>query len=302
MRELPQQRMLTIDGAELCVFEWQGRKRDSQQVLLVHATGFHARCWDQVVAHLPADWTVFAVDMRGHGRSANQGPFTWQRFGDDLLQVCAQLKLVDAIAVGHSMGGHCLPHTCGHNAHYFRHMVLVDPVIMDPDLYRTPSRHQYDSVADHPVARRRNHFADAQAMYDRYAERPPYSLWNPIVFKDYCDHGVVPAADGNGMVLACPPEVEASIYMGNFDADLYSLIPQIDTPVVVLRAKPRDPDSEVMDFTASPTWPALAAQFAHGQDVYLPDLTHFIPMQDPGLVADFILAAADAPVLQAAVD
>ena len=131
MRELPQQRMLTIDGAELCVFEWQGRKRDSQQVLLVHATGFHARCWDQVVAHLPADWTVFAVDMRGHGRSANQGPFTWQRFGDDLLQVCAQLKLVDAIAVGHSMGGHCLTHTCGHNAHYFRHMVLVDPVIMD---------------------------------------------------------------------------------------------------------------------------------------------------------------------------
>ena len=28
------------------------------------------------------------------------------------------------------------------------------------------------------------------------------------------------------MELACPPEVEASIYMGNFDADLYDLIPQ----------------------------------------------------------------------------
>ena len=48
-----------------------------------------------------------------------------------------------------------------------------------------------------------------------------------------------------------------------------------------------------MDFTASPTWPELARQFPHGQDVYLPELTHFIPMQDPGLVADFIVAAVD---------
>ena len=139
-------------------------------------------------------------------------------------------------------------------------------------------------------------------MYDRYAERPPYSLWNSIVFRDYCDYGVVPAADGDGMVLACPPEVEASIYMGNFDADLYSLIQQIDTPVVVLRAKPRDPDSRRNGFSASPTWPELAAQFANAQDVYLPDLTHFIPMQDPGLVVDFIVAAAEEPQLQEAAD
>jgi pimeloyl-ACP methyl ester carboxylesterase len=48
-----------------------------------------------------------------------------------------------------------------------------------------------------------------------------------------------------------------------------------------------------MDFTASPTWPDLAKQFPNAQDVYLPDLTHFIPMQDPGLVADFMLAAAN---------
>ena len=40
------------------------------------------------------------------------------------------------------------------------------------------------------------------------------------------------------MELACPPEVEASIYMGNFDADLYDLIPNIDTPVVVLGLNP----------------------------------------------------------------
>jgi hypothetical protein len=47
-----------------------------------------------------------------------------------------------------------------------------------------------------------------------------------------------------------------------------------------------------MDFAASPTWPKLAAQFARGRDVYLPELTHFIPMQAPDLVARYILEAA----------
>jgi hypothetical protein len=43
-----------------------------------------------------------------------------------------------------------------------------------------------------------------------------------------------------------------------------------------------------MDFSKSPTWPELADQFEHGQDVYLPGLTHFIPMQEPRMVAAFI--------------
>ena len=36
---------------------------------------------------------------------------------------------------------------------------------------------------------------------------------------------------------------------------------------------------------------ALADQFPNGRDVYLPELTHFIPMQDPNLVARFIVDA-----------
>ncbi|MBK87581.1 MAG: alpha/beta hydrolase [Gammaproteobacteria bacterium] len=298
MRESPKQHTITVDGCDLVVFEWMGQSQETQQVLLVHATGFHARCWDQVVALLPEEWQIFAVDMRGHGRSANVTPYTWQRFGDDLLHVCDALQLSNAIGVGHSMGGHCVTHSCGHNESFFRQLLLIDPVIMDPQLYQSSVRHQYADVSEHPIARRRRHFADAQAMFDRYAERSPYALWDPRVFRDYCDFGVVPSQTDDVMELACPPEVEASIYMGNFDSNLYDLIPNIETPVVVLRAKPRDPESQDMDFTASPTWPELADQFANAQDVYLPELTHFIPMQDPQLVAEFIIAAADVQPLQ----
>ncbi len=261
---------------------------------MVHATGFHARCWDQVVAGLPEDWQIFAVDMRGHGRSGNVGPYTWPQFGNDLLHVCEMLGLADAVGVGHSMGGHCVVHACGHKAKHFKHLVLVDPVILSPEAFKNSTKHQFDSVQDHPVARRRGQFLTVADMHDRYAERPPYATWDPQVFTDYCEYGLVPSATKEGLELACPPKVEASVYMADFDENIYPLISSITMPVVVLRANPRDETSQEMDFSASPTWPELAHQFQHGQDVLLPELTHFIAMQDPGLVGDFIKSGAAA--------
>jgi hypothetical protein len=43
------------------------------------------------------------------------------------------------------------------------------------------------------------------------------------------------------------------------------------------------------DMSASPTAPDLAEHFADAEDVPLPNMTHFIPMQDPGLVAGHVL-------------
>ena len=103
---------------------------------------------------------------------------------------------------------------------------------------------------------------------------------------DYCRHGLV--RDGDSFVLACPPTVEASIYRGSAGRDIGDVIATLPHPTVVLRAQ-RRADSvrsgRRMDFTQSPTWPGLAAALPNGRDVYLPDLTHFIPMQRPGLVA-----------------
>ena len=44
-----------------------------------------------------------------------------------------------------------------------------------------------------------------------------------------------------------------------------------------------------MDFSASPTWPGLVDTLADARERLLPELTHFIPMEDPGLVARAIL-------------
>ena len=76
-------------------------------LLLAHATGFHARCWDQVIAHL-GERHVIAVDQRGHGRSDKMPITDWRVLGEDLDALVRALELRDLVGVGHSMGGHAM--------------------------------------------------------------------------------------------------------------------------------------------------------------------------------------------------
>jgi len=293
----PVEKQLKINGVELTVFEWGEKQNNS--ILLVHATGFHARCWDQVIRHLGDIHTV-AVDMRGHGRSENTGPFSWNVFGEDVTELVEAMDLSDLVGVGHSMGGHSVTHAAADHPDRFTSLVLVDPVIMSPEVYAAQDEireMQTDQV--HPVARRRNSFTDADEMFYHMENRGSYTLWDQQVLRDYCDHGILRDPDTGEYSLACPPEIEASIYTGSSGRDIYNKIETITMPVKVLRARERSPDArQQMDFSTSPTFSGLAERFQQGEDISLPELSHFIPMQDPQLVAGHIKnsLAEQAPI------
>jgi len=282
---MPAERTFDASTARISYAEW-GRP-EGPVVLLLHATGFHARCWDEVARALQARFRVIAVDMRGHGRSQKTGPISdWSEPARDIAELVEHLKLDGAIGVGHSMGGHCLVQVAATHPRSFKRLLLIDPVIMAPEIYA--QRSLLPPGVEHPVARRRNAWASWQEMFDAFKNRSPYSLWRPQVLEDYCRYGVQPA-EGGGFELACPPAIEASIYMGSIGTDIFELVERIEIPVTILRAKERPPGPrERMDFSDSPTWPKLASLFKHGRDVYLPHLTHFIPMQEPELVARYI--------------
>ncbi len=286
----PEMFLERINGVELCWFEWGSATPGVASILLVHATGFHARCWDQVVAHLP-DRHVISIDMRGHGRSEKQGPFNWQSFGDDLTAFINHIALPELIGVGHSMGGHAVAVAAARTHGRINGLVLVDPVIMSPEIYASnESVHAdwLDEAGQHPVARRKNFFESVAAMVENFKGRGSYGAWLDAVLEDYCQHGLLPNPEGHGWVLACPPLVEAEIYMGSTGKNILPEIASVALPVHVLRAKARDESRQEMDFSSSPTWPGLADFLPAGEDYHYPELTHFIPMQKPALIADHI--------------
>ena len=274
-----------LNGVELALFEWPG---DGPTVLLAHATGFHGRCWDQVVARLPGRHCV-ALDMRGHGRSEKPAPpYPWRLFGEDLAALLRAMEIRGAIGVGHSKGGHAVTLAAAREASAFDALILVDPVIMSREMYGQSRLGE----GDHFAARRRNEWSSPDEMFERFRTRPPFDRWDPAVLRDYCDYGLLPNPAGEGYVLACPPEIEAAVYAGSAGSDPYEDIAAIDVPVRVLRARPRGEDS-ALDMSASPTAPDLANHFRRGTDVPLPGHSHFVPMEDPALVANEILAAIE---------
>jgi pimeloyl-ACP methyl ester carboxylesterase len=286
MASEPELLKISTNGLDFAVWHWPGSSK--QQYFFVHATGFHARCWDQIIARL-AENDCFAMDLRGHGLSAKTDPpLKWRDAGSDAAGVASALGIQNAIGIGHSMGGHSLCVAAANNARMFSCLILIDPVIQKEKYYRSADEPSPDYTT-HPVARRRNRWASAQEMYDRYKDRPPFDRWNKAVLKDYCSYALTPANDKEGFVLACTPVFEAAIYAESVapDALIYEDLKKIEIPVLIMRLGVTRDDSE-LNFDMSPTNPNLVSSFKNATDIHIPEYTHFMPMENPELVADRI--------------
>jgi pimeloyl-ACP methyl ester carboxylesterase len=186
------------------------------------------------------------------------------------------------------MGGHSLALAVALVPQAFDELILIDPVIMPRALYTGRPREL------HFARKRRNRWRSPHEMFERFRDRPPFKNWDQAVLRDYCDYGLVPAANGPGYVLACPPDIEASIYEASSlrDGDIYDELESIEVPVAVIRAPRFMPAEGPMDMTASLTAPDLATHFRRGRDLEVPH-SHFIPMEAPQMIAGFINQAAE---------
>jgi len=295
--EEPVQQQITLGGVSFTYFEWPGDD-DRPTVILAHATGFHGRTWDAVARLLP-EFRILAIDLRGHGRSEMTGePDSWEIFGLDTADFVSALGLRGALGVGHSMGGHSVTIAAKREPQAFGGLLLVDPVM---PLDRRPPREGQGGVSDF-VRKRRNEWGSPEEMVERFKDRFPYSSWQPSVLEDYARWGLLPNPNGEGYVLACSPDMEGGTYggSGNGPAMGTEVIPHIHVPVTVMRGKQPVPGVQGAPFSTSPTPPQLASLFADGEDVLLPDLSHFIPMEAPATVAEQVRALAERVRAQAA--
>lgn len=284
MTRTPVQSQVIVNDIEIALWEWPG---EGPAVFFCHATSFHARIWDQVIAELPGRRCI-AFDARGHGRSSKPAldagqPYGWRKFGADVAALAKILGLRDAVGVGHSMGGHSVTLAAALQPEAYRALVLFDPVIRAPEEYRGP----WEKSGF--VTKRRNQWTSAQQMFERFADRPPFDSWERQVLRDYCEYGLTPS--GDGYILACPPAVEACIYDNStaVETNIYPEIARVQIPVHVIRAGSAHNPANVMG--ASVALPGLASSFAHGRDTCLAGHSHFIPMESPTLAAKLIADA-----------
>ena len=91
------------DGTRIAVH----RSGDPEKppLVLLHALGENATSWDAVGERLAPHFSLFAIDLRGHGASEWTGPYSHEGMRDDVLAALDVLGLRDVGLIGHSLGG-----------------------------------------------------------------------------------------------------------------------------------------------------------------------------------------------------
>ncbi len=88
-------------GISYSLFE--GGKSDQKIVILIHGAGGSHLDWPAEFRRL-AGYTVYAVDLPGHGRSTLPGCQSVGEYAEALLEFLAALGRFQAVFVGHSLG------------------------------------------------------------------------------------------------------------------------------------------------------------------------------------------------------
>lgn len=100
-----------VDKLKLYYQTWQPQGNAKAILVIVHGLGGHGSKYSNIVQHfIPKQYTIYAFDMRGHGRSPGQRGYinSWAEFREDLRKfinlVQTQQPKCPIFLLGHSLG------------------------------------------------------------------------------------------------------------------------------------------------------------------------------------------------------
>jgi lipase len=111
----------------LHVHEW-GDPRGEPLVCLHGVTGY-AGVYQRLAQERWSNRRVLAFDLRGHGRSGWEPPWTFAAHVDDLAETSTELGLSEADWVGHSFGGRLVLELAAAHPQIVQRAALLDPAI-----------------------------------------------------------------------------------------------------------------------------------------------------------------------------
>lgn len=80
-------------------------KGNGPTLLLIHGLGATHADWQKQIDFFARVFRVIAPDLRGHGDSEGEGPYTVDRLATDCSQLLDVLKIGPFFVMGHAMGG-----------------------------------------------------------------------------------------------------------------------------------------------------------------------------------------------------
>ena len=242
------QRRFSIGSAEdrLALVQW-GENRPP--ALLLHGTGFCADVWDEIARELASDYTVYAVDRRGHGESHKPpaGHYHFLDYAEDIRRIIDTLGLRDIYGIGHSAGATDLLLAAKLLPKHFTRLFVMEPTVMDPRAVRDAELSDGGRIGVEGVLRRRVEFDSFDDAFTRFRAAPAFADWTEASLQTFIRRGFTPTEDGR-VRLRCMPETESAIlrpiieameqvYRGDARGNPFMWLTEIGCPVRVTTAE-----------------------------------------------------------------
>ncbi len=247
-------------------------------IVFLHANGFNGLAYRSILE--PLGVHVIALDLRGHGLTTLPNDQTFSTFHAYAKDVIAYLKAYvpeKVILSGHSLGASTAILAAGMAPENISKVLAFDPIVL-PLFVRTIMRSKMGRAylkKNFPIAksagRRRDKFANKEAVYKRYAGKGPFKEFPDVALWDYISGGFV--QDGDHVRLACRPEWEQ-----------YTYVAQCHNLKKAIKALPENSRIMITDFVKQGNWitPMRRAR-PDLQLEHYPDLDHFFPVINPDI-------------------
>ncbi|MGY5060632.1 alpha/beta fold hydrolase [Streptomyces sp. 900105755] len=135
---MAEQRAIGVGGVRLACRTWGPAA--APPLVLLHALGEDAADWAAVVPALARSRRVYALDLRGHGRSDWPGEYSLELMRDDVFRFLDALGSGPVELIGHSMGGVVAYLLAADRPRRVSRLVLEDVPVPRPREPVTPAR------------------------------------------------------------------------------------------------------------------------------------------------------------------
>ncbi len=121
---------VSLSNGETIAYQKVGRQ--SKEILvLIHGNMTSSQHWDLVIEKLQAEYHIYAIDLRGFGKSTYHKPIdSLQDFADDFKLFVDELQLKKFSLMGWSMGGGVAMEFAACHPEYVERLILVESVGM----------------------------------------------------------------------------------------------------------------------------------------------------------------------------
>jgi pimeloyl-ACP methyl ester carboxylesterase len=215
------------------------------RLLLTHGNGFAADAYFPYWQHLVSRFDLLVFDFRNHGQNVPVEPshHTYEQLSRDLERVVqdvrARLGQRPTAGIFHSMSGRTAMKHAVEIGWRWDALVLFDPPNVPPTdhpIYR--AMQVFEERLTEWAKNRRRRFATIDELTQEYLQSRATRGWVPGVHELMARSVLRKDPAGDGYVLVCAPENEATIYRQALELNLWPKASQFGGPVKLIGADP----------------------------------------------------------------